>query len=186
MRRDGRLFLHRPGDPIQVVGQRLVYVVAGEPSEVHLGAELKLDFIELGIAADNVVRTALEVLFEGHDLADRSLVDAPHHLSKRRHVSALESGKNADFLLLRQLRSDGDLADTHRIDGVGLLDENVLAGLDRRQQVHGVVLRRTGDQHHVNALDHVLVAVQAPEAMGFVYLHLFGLLFLSSSRRLLM
>ena len=64
MRLDGRLLLHRPRDPIQIVAQRLVYVVAGKPGEVHLGAELELDFIELGIAADDVVRTAEKRLLD--------------------------------------------------------------------------------------------------------------------------
>ena len=71
-----------------------------------------------------------------------------------------------------------DLADAHRIDGVRLLDEHVLAGLDARQQVDGVILRRAGDQHHVGAFDHVFVAVQAGKTMGVVHLNLVRLHFL--------
>ena len=65
-----------------------------------------------------------------------------------------------------------------RIDGVRLFDEHVLAGLDRRAEIDGVVLRRAGDQHHVAALDHVLVAVQAGKAVGVVHLDLVRLLLL--------
>ena len=55
--------------PVEIVDQRLRHVVAGKPGKMHLG-ELELDFVELGIAIDHVVRAAAEVLFDGDDLAD--------------------------------------------------------------------------------------------------------------------
>ena len=82
------------------------------------------------------------------------------------------------FFCLASSQAAVTCANAHRIDGVRLLHEHVLAGLDGRPQIHGVILRRTGDQHHVDALDHVLVAVQAGEAVGVVHLDLVGLLLL--------
>ena len=49
-----------------------------------------------------------------------------------------------------------------------LLHEDVLAGADAGLGVHRVELRRAGDQHHVDALDHLLVAVEAGEEMVLV------------------
>ena len=93
-----------------------------------------------------------------------------------RVVAALQPRHDAQALLLGQFAGGRDLAHADRIDGVRLLDEHVLAGLDGRAEIHGMILRRAGDQHHVGALDHVLVAVQAGEAVGVVHLDLVRLL----------
>ena len=50
-----------------------------------------------------------------------------------------------------------------------LLAENVLAGVDGGLQERGMEVRRAGDQHDVDvAVDHLLVGVEADEAMGVV------------------
>ena len=95
-----------------------------------------------------------------------------------RIVPAVEARHNAQFLLLGQLAGGGKLAHADRIDGVRLLDEDVLAGLDRGPQIDAVILRRAGHQHDVAALDHVLVAVEADKTMGVVHLDLVRLLLL--------
>ena len=49
---DRRLSLHGPENAVQVVHQRLRDIVAGEPGEMILIAELKLDFVQFRIAFD--------------------------------------------------------------------------------------------------------------------------------------
>ena len=48
-----------------------------------------------------------------------------------------------------------------RVDAVRLLDEDMFAGLDGGMGVIGMELGGVGDEHHVGALDHALVAVEA-------------------------
>ena len=69
-----------------------------------------------------------------------------------------------------------DHLDSVRIDGVRLLDEHVLSGRDRRLQVQRMKLRGIGDDHHIRAFDHALVAIKALEAVVVIHRHLLGIL----------
>ena len=131
-----------------------------------------------GAAGDRAVGAAEEVLFDGHDLADRPVVNPPHRFLVAGLVPAVQAGHHAEPFLLGQLAGGRDHVHAGRVDGVRLFHEHVLAGLDRRQHVHGVELGGAGDEHHVERFDHLAIAVQPGEAMGVVDLHLLGLLLL--------
>ena len=79
--------------------------------------------------------------------------------------AAMQAREQAQILLLRQVGGGLHAADADRIDAVRLLDEDVLAGADGGLGVHRMELRGAGDQHHVDAVDHLLVAVEAAEEM---------------------
>ncbi len=90
--------------------------------------------------------------------------------------SALQPRQDAEVLLFGQLRRLVHHLDPQRIDRVGFLDEDVLPRFDAGLHVHRMELGRASDQHDVNRLDHLLVAVQPVEAMIVVHLDLVGLL----------
>ncbi len=58
---------------------------------------------------------------------------------------------------------------------MGLLTEDVLAGVDGGLEVHWVEVRRSGDQHHVDRIDHLLVGVEADEDVIIIHRDLLGL-----------
>ena len=77
------------------------------------------------------------------------------------------------LVLAGLLARRGQDLDAAGIDAVRLLDEDVLAGVDRRLDVHRMELGRAGDEHDVDAAcDDLLVAVEAHEAVVVVDLHL--------------
>ncbi len=90
------------------------------------------DLVLVRLAVAEPVRPAEKVLLDGHDIADGPVVDAFHGLQIAGLVSAMQAGHDAQFLLFGQLAGGRDLADAHRVDGVRLFHEHVLAGLDRR------------------------------------------------------
>ena len=92
-----------------------------------------------------------------------------HRLDIARVEAALQAGHDAELLLLGQVARLLHQLDPARVDAVRLLDEDVLARLNGRQGVEAVELGRVGDQHHVRGLDHLLVAVEAGEAMVVVH-----------------
>ena len=124
------------------------------------------------------VGAAEEILFDGHDLADGAVVDPLDRFLIAGLVPAVQAGHHAEPLLLGELAGRRDHVDSGRVDGVRLFHEHVLAGLDRGQHVHGVELGGAGDEHHVDRLDHLAIAVQPGEAMGVVDLHLLRFLLL--------
>ena len=58
---DRRLALHGPEGAVHVVDQRLRHVVAREPGEVILIAELILDFVQFWIAVEQTIGAAEQV-----------------------------------------------------------------------------------------------------------------------------
>ncbi len=158
--------------------QRLRNVVARKPGEMVLVAKLELDFGELPLAIMETVGTAEPGLLHGHDVADRAVVDSFDGLSIAGMIAALQPGHDAQLLLLGQGASGCDLANADRIEGMRLFHEGVLAGLDGRPEVDGMIFGRTGDEHHVHALDHVTVRVQAGKAVSIVNLDLLRFLLL--------
>ena len=158
-----------------VVDQRLRDVVAGEPAEVVPIAELVLGLRVVGLAADHLVGRPQEHRLRGHHLADGSVVNPLDGFAVARVKAALQAREQAQFLLLGQVAGGLHPPHAHRVDAVRLLHEDVLARADPRLGVHGVKLRRTGDQHHVHAVDHLLVAVEAHEAVVVVHRHLLGM-----------
>ncbi len=82
------------------------------------------------------------------------------------------------FFCLGQLAGGANHLDARRVDAVRLLDKHVFAGLHCGHQVERMELGGVGDQDHVGRLDHVLVAVEAREAVVVVHLDLLRVLLL--------
>ena len=91
-----------------------------------LVAELELDFVQFRVAMVEAVGTAEPGFLNGDDVANGAVVDSPNGLSIAGMVPALESGHDAELLLLGQGTRGGDPAHADRIDGVRLFYEGVL------------------------------------------------------------
>ena len=104
-----------------------------------LVAELILDFVLVGLAMIQSVWPAEKILLDGHDLPNGAVVDPLDGFSIARMKSALKTGHHAQILCLGQCAGSGDFADADRVDSMGFLDENVLAGFDRRVEIHGMI-----------------------------------------------
>ena len=85
---------------------------------------------------------------------------------------ALQAGNQAELLFLRQRDGLPQQFDAKRINPVRLLDEDMLARLDRRQRVERMELRRVRNAHHIGHSDHLLVGVEAREAVVVAHLDL--------------
>src|SRR6185295_1128395 len=105
-----------------------------------------------------VIRAAAE------HLADLAVMDALDRLHERRLVPVLRAGDNRQLLFLGLLAELEDLADADRVDGAGLLDEAVLALLDRVREVDRAESggRREEDEVHA-AVDDLLIGVPTGE-----------------------
>ena len=103
-------------------------------------------------------------------------MDSLHGFLVSRVIPALQAGHDGEALACGHLASGADHVDPVRIDGVGLLDKNVLSGCDRSLKVQRVKLGGVGDDHHIRAFDDVLVAIEALEAVIVIHRHLFGVL----------
>ncbi|MCK7518839.1 MAG: hypothetical protein MZV64_14475 [Ignavibacteriales bacterium] len=141
-------------------------VVAGRPGEVEPVAALPLHLAHLGRLLDDPQVALVPVALAADDLADRPLVEAVHELEVALLVAALGPGHDAQAFLGRQFRAGDDRADADRVDGHGLLHEDVLARLDGGLEVEGPEARRRGRDDVVDVLDleQLLVAVEAGEA----------------------
>ena len=147
--RHRRLLFHRPAGAVEVVDQGLGHVVAAEPVEVILVAGLVFDLGQAGSARVEHVGRPQPGLLDGDDVADGAVVHALDGLAVGRPEAALQAGEHAQVLLLRQFAGGLHHLDARRVDGVRLLDEDVLARLDRGHHVHGVELGGAGDDHGV-------------------------------------
>jgi hypothetical protein len=80
----------------------------------------------------------------------------------------MEPRQNAQVLPPGDLTGGDDLPDSHGIDGVGLLDEGVLAGFDGGQEINRMVFGRAGNEHNINTLDYAAISVQPEEAVSVI------------------
>ena len=167
--------MQHPAGAIQVVHEGLRHVVAGEPMKVVLVAGLELDFGKTGRARIQHVGRAQEVLLDGDDFADGSVVDALDGFAVAGVVAALQARHDREPFLTSRLARFADHLDAGRVDGVRLFDEHVLAGLDRGLHMQRVELGGVGNQHDVAALDDLLVSVETGETVVVIHRHLFGL-----------
>ena len=67
-------------------------------------------------------------------LADLAVADPLHELEVLRRVALLRADDDRQALLRRPLRGLDERPHAHRVDGARLLDEEVLAGVDRRRR----------------------------------------------------
>ena len=68
--------MHDPAGAIEVVHERLRHVVAAQPVEAILHAELPFEFGVFGFARAEPVGRAQPLLANGDNVADRAVVDA--------------------------------------------------------------------------------------------------------------
>ena len=92
-----------------------------------------------------------------------AVVDALHRLALGVVVAVAEAGAEAEVLLLGELGGLDHRRDAGDVHRDRLLAEDVLAGLDRGAEVQRPEARRRAEQHHVDALEELLVAVEAVE-----------------------
>ena len=173
-----RSFAQRPSGAVQVVDQRLSHVVAGQPRKTVLVAVLDFEFPQSGRACRQTVGSAQKVFFDRYDPADLAVVNALDGLLNVRLEPAVQTRQHAESLLLGSFAGAGGHLDSGRVDGVRLLDEHVLAGLDSRCHLQRMELGRIGDQHHVSRFDDLLVGVQTNETVVVVHRRLVGPLLL--------
>ena len=95
----GVLLAQDPAHAVEVVDQRLGHVIAREPAEVVPVAELVLELAELR-SRPTAVGRAEEHGLDGHDVADRAVVDPLDLLLVGEAVAALVAGHDGDVLLL--------------------------------------------------------------------------------------
>ena len=98
------------------------------------------------------------------DVADRAVVQPLDRFDVARVVAPLQADGDHEVLLLGLLVGGQNAADARRVDGDRLLHEDVLAGLDRRLEVHRPEAGRRGEDDQVDAaVDRLLVGVEADE-----------------------
>ncbi len=114
-----------------------------------LGAALPLELRKSRLARDHPVRGAKEVLLNGDDIADGTVVDPPDRLSVPRMVATLQTGNKAQSFLRRQFRCSLHELDPGRVDAVRFLHEHVLPGLNRGHRMEWMELGCVGNQHYV-------------------------------------
>ena len=110
-------------------------------------------------------RAGDEVALARDDLADVAALDALDGLEVGGVVAFLRSGDDGQLLLRGDLGGRDDRPHAHRVDGHGLLAEDVLAGLDGLLHVQRAEPRRLAQQDEVHAARQELLAgVKAAEA----------------------
>ncbi len=122
------------------------------------------------------IRRTQPRLLNGDDIADGAVVHALHRFDVAGMVTALQARDEAQPLLLRELDGSLQPLDADRIDGVRLLDKDVLAGLDGGLGIEGMEFGGVRDDHHVGDRDHMLVGFEAGEAMVVGNFHLVRIL----------
>ncbi len=139
--------------------------VAGEPGVVVPVAVLPVHVVfarHAGLGPDG---PAIIVGLEGVDLAGRPVVDAVDEVAEAVVAAQAEPGDEREVFLLGLGGGGQHAADAGGVDGHRLLGEDVQPGLDGRFDVHGAVMRRRGQEHHVHAAGHeLLIGVEADES----------------------
>jgi len=130
-----------------------------------LGAALPLQFRESWLAINHTVRGAEKILFNSDHITDGAVMDSLDGFGVPGVISALQTGNEAQSLLLCQFGRPLHELDADWIDAMRFLHEDVLSSLNCGHSMKGVELGRVGNQYHIRRLDHVLVAVEAGEAV---------------------
>ena len=165
----GRVCLERPVGDIDVVHVLLDDVVTGEPRVVEPVAQLILHLAARGLRLTHPETTHVPVDACGHRLADRTIVDPLHRLEVALLVAALRTCNNGALLRVSFLGRSDHLPDASRIDGNGLLHEDVLVAGDGSLEMHRPEARRRRQDHVVAvSCDDVLVGVPAGETVRLI------------------
>ncbi len=171
-----RLVAHQPGPLVHAVDERLGNVVAREPIEVVPVAVLVLDLGLALLAIDEPVGRPHIRFLDGHDLANGPVQKPLHGLLHAGVIPPAKPGDDAEVFLFGLFAGGDDSVDSRRVDGVRLLNEDVFAGVDGCLEIDRMEAAGAGDQHHVHpALDDLLIAVEADEAVVVVDGHLIRL-----------
>ncbi len=165
-RLDGRFVVHDPSGLVEAVDVLFDVVIAREPGEVLPVANLRLHLAPLRLTGEELERIGVVIDVEGDKVADGPVVNPLDRLAFGRFIAIAQSRHEREALLLGFFARLQNAAHARSIDGDRLLDEGVLARGDDRLQVLGPKVRRRGENHDVDAaVDHLLVGVEADEAV---------------------
>ncbi len=147
--------LHRmraedPVHDVEIVHVLLNNMIAAEPGEIVPVLELPLDVAPAGLAVDDPDLAAVPVAFGEDDFADRSVVNALDRFLIVGRMAALRARGDAEFLFLGEPARFHHHFHARNVDRRGLLHENVFARLDRRLQMDGAKVRRSGENHVID------------------------------------
>ena len=133
-----RMGAHHPVHEIDVVEVLFDDLVAADPDERVPVAELPLHVAPLGFAALGVKHRAAEVVgVESGNAADGAIVDLLHGIDVLAVRAPLGSGHHRQLAFGGQLSGGDEAPRADRIGGDGFLGEDMLAGVDRRFEMHG-------------------------------------------------
>src|SRR5262249_55353599 len=157
--------LHRPRAGVEQVDVLLDVEVARQPGEVVPVAHLPDHVAPVALTRLDPDRPTVVGRLQDEDLADGAVTDPPDGLAEAFIIAHAQAGDDRQALRLRPLAGGQDGADAGRVDGDGLLGEDVLAGLDRGREVDRPEVRRGAEEDDVDAAgDDLPVGVEADEA----------------------
>ena len=140
-------------------------VVARQPGEVIPVAQLIFHVAPARLPRPHGSRgPGVVCRLHGHDLADRSIVDAADYFAFGRVVAVTETGDDRQIAAFCFLAGGKDRPAARSVDRHGFLDEGVFVGVNRCPQMHGPEVRRRRQQHHIDAaIDDLLIGIKTDE-----------------------